>query len=202
MGNDGGPQVPVEKESARTQQRKAQVLKAAADCFRENGFHRSSMSKISARAGMSSGHIYHYFARKEDIVAGLVAQEEGELAAVVNAVKDRLAVTDVVSAIVEETSKTAERYLTAGNAGLTMEILAEAARNEEIAKQVARSDEDVRRSFYELFGSDSPEMASRCEIVAALLDGLQARVLRNPKVKDQFDVNILKNVLRGILTPC
>ncbi|WP_222862308.1 TetR/AcrR family transcriptional regulator [Zoogloea oleivorans] len=58
----------VTKKSNETliaKRRKEQVLAAAADCVRREGFHRTSMSQISAAAGMSSGHIYHYFGSKE-----------------------------------------------------------------------------------------------------------------------------------------
>src|SRR5258707_11231017 len=56
-----------------------QVLKAAEMCCRKHGFHATSIQRISEVAGMSPGHIYHYFRNKEAIVAGIVEQRLTEL---------------------------------------------------------------------------------------------------------------------------
>ena len=47
-------------DSPRADARRAQIRAAAAECFRLHGFHGSSIAQISKRAGMSTGHIYHY----------------------------------------------------------------------------------------------------------------------------------------------
>ena len=47
------------------------ILHAAARCFVRDGFHRASISDICAEAGISPGHIYHYFENKEAIVGGI-----------------------------------------------------------------------------------------------------------------------------------
>ena len=60
-------------DSNIAKRRKEQVLVAAVECFKLQGFHKTSMSQISAAAGMSSGHIYHYFGSKEAIVEAIVA---------------------------------------------------------------------------------------------------------------------------------
>ena len=56
----------------RTEARRQQVLEAAVSCFRKEGFRGASMADISAAAGMSPGHIYHYFKNKEAIVEAIV----------------------------------------------------------------------------------------------------------------------------------
>ncbi|MBK0010766.1 TetR/AcrR family transcriptional regulator [Stenotrophomonas sp. S41] len=187
-------------ETPTAKRRKAQVVSAAAECFRRDGFHRSSMSRISAAAGMSSGHIYHYFARKEDIVEALVAQEESELALLVHDVERAAEHSDVVSAISDLAERTAERYMDREHAGLAMEILAESVRNPEISKLIAESDTDVRRSFETLLGERTPESVSRCALVASLLDGLSVRSIRHPGVAADIDRVMLAKVVRFMLT--
>jgi len=59
----------------RGEARRAQILDAAADCFRNHGFHGASIAQISKSAGMSAGHIYHYFANKEAIIAAIVERD-------------------------------------------------------------------------------------------------------------------------------
>ena len=62
-------------EASRAAARRQQILNAAAQCFREHGFHGASIAQISKTAGMSPGHIYHYSENKEAIIAAIVAQD-------------------------------------------------------------------------------------------------------------------------------
>lgn len=61
----------------RLNTRRAQILAAATDCFRELGFHGASIAKISQASGMSPGHIYHYFENKEAIIDPELPRQPG-----------------------------------------------------------------------------------------------------------------------------
>lgn len=187
-------------DTAIARRRKEQVLEAAAECFRREGFHRSSMAKISAAAGMSSGHIYHYFASKEGIVEAIVERERSELELLIEKSKESMQHADVVTAVVDITSQSVTRYLDRENAVLNMEILAEVARNPSIADLVERHDQEVFQEFYALLGNNSPETVSRCEIVSALLEGLSVRAVRNPHLNDTLDREMVRNIIRHIIT--
>ena len=50
-------QTYAQHEQPRAEARKTQVLNAATECFRRQGFHGASMAQISKAAGMSVGHI-------------------------------------------------------------------------------------------------------------------------------------------------
>lgn len=139
-------------------------MTAAADCFRREGFHRSSTSQISAAAGMRSGHIYHYFDSKE----GIVERERSEFDHLVEDLKMAMQRTDVVSAIVEEIPKSAARYMESGRVSLMLEILAKAARNTEIAELIRRDDKETREIFYELFDGAAPRIEARVELVGGV----------------------------------
>ena len=65
----------AEPLSAKQIARRNQVLDAASECFVEKGFHRAGMAEIADRAQMSSGHIYHYFKNKDDIIEAIVDRE-------------------------------------------------------------------------------------------------------------------------------
>lgn len=187
------------EETLTARRRKEQVLTAAAECFRRSGFHRTSMADIAAASGMRSGHIYHYFGSKEGIVEAIVARENSELGLLVDEVKTATRSTDAATAIVDHMPQAAARYMDRGRASLMMDILAEATRNPEIAGLVQRADDEVRQAFYGLLGDASPETQSRCEIIAALLDGLAARALRNPALADTLDQKMLQRVVRNLL---
>ncbi|MBJ9993777.1 TetR/AcrR family transcriptional regulator [Pseudomonas sp. S33] len=187
-------------ESAIAIRRREQVLSAAAECVRREGFHRTSMSQISAAAGMSPGHIHHFFGGKEGIVAGIVARERSELGQLIENVQEATRNSDAISAIISVFPTSAAWYMDTGNASLSMEILAESGRNPEVAKLVHENDDEVRGTFHELLGGASPDVKFRCEIIAALLEGLSARALRNTESASVVDQHMLQSVVRYILT--
>lgn len=91
------------------------------------------------------------------------------------------------------------RYIDRSHASLAMEILAESTRNPEIANLIRQSDKEVFQSFQNLLGGETPEVKSRCEILASLLEGLSIRALRNPDL-ESLDREMLKRIVRNILT--
>ena len=186
-------------DSAVALRRKEQVLAAAAECVRREGFHRTSMSQISAAAGMSSGHIHHFFGGKEGIIEGVVAREHGELGDFVDEVRVASDGNDPITALVNLVPKCAERYLDSSNAALAIEILAESTRNPKVASLLKENDVSVSASFNELFGGSSAEVKSSCEIVAALFEGLSARALRNPESKKRIDMSMLQRAVEQIM---
>ncbi|MGE0230660.1 MAG: TetR/AcrR family transcriptional regulator [Flavobacteriaceae bacterium] len=50
------------------QQRREQIVEAAVELFSRQGFYRTTVQEVAARAGMSTGSIYHYARTKEDIL--------------------------------------------------------------------------------------------------------------------------------------
>lgn len=53
------------------ERRMAQILAAAAEVFAEAGYERATTNAIAAKAGISPGSLYQYFANKEDIARAL-----------------------------------------------------------------------------------------------------------------------------------
>ena len=53
----------------KTDARRKAIAAAAWEAFRENGFERTTMSEITARAGGSKATVYNYFASKDDLFA-------------------------------------------------------------------------------------------------------------------------------------
>lgn len=186
-------------DSAVAVRRKEQVLAAAAECVRMDGFHRTSMSQISAAAGMSSGHIHHFFGGKEGIIEGVVAREHSELEDFLAEVRNAAGNSDAISAFAELVPKCAERFMAPGHAALAIEILAEASRNEKVASLISNNDENVSESFHDLFGGPTAEVQSRGEIIAAIFEGLSARSIRNPESTKRIDMKMLQRVIHRIL---
>lgn len=55
-------------------ERKPQILSAAAELFSKHGIHASSMNEVSKTAKLSKAAVYHYYESKDALVEALVRQ--------------------------------------------------------------------------------------------------------------------------------
>ena len=60
--------------NARRQAVRDQVLRTAADLFRERGYRATTLDDIVARLGMSKASLYTYFHAKEEMLAAISRQ--------------------------------------------------------------------------------------------------------------------------------
>jgi AcrR family transcriptional regulator len=193
-------------EAPRAEARRAQIRAAAEECFRQNGFHGTSIAQISKAAGMSTGHIYHYFENKEAIIADIVAQDLDRLLTLTAELR---AASDVKSAMVERAIEGVQDNLDPGTAGLQLEIVAEAARNPHIAGIVRAADKQCRDSLAETIRAlrlaaghrDSEAMlAGMVEAISAMFEGLKIRAIRNPDIDRDMVVNLFRRMVNDLLT--
>ena len=120
----------MKKRDASTQQRRLQIVEAAASCFAEKGFHQASMRDIAGTAGVSLGNLYNHFPGKEALIAEFAVMEEQSINTLEQAVDDEPDVSQALACLVT-------RYLqivgAPGEAALTLELSAEAMRNPQFA---------------------------------------------------------------------
>ncbi|CAH1746350.1 TetR family transcriptional regulator [Thauera humireducens] len=178
-------------DASRAAARRQQILIAAAQCFRDHGFHAASIAKISIAAGMSPGHIYHYFENKEAIIAAIVAQD---LESLLTLTAELRAACNVREALIERAAEGVADQLDTDSAALKLEIVAEAARNPRVAEIVHDADAACRRELAVTIRAirrvagheDSPEaIADMGEVLACLFEGLLLRSIRNPGLDRQ-----------------
>jgi AcrR family transcriptional regulator len=80
------PNSPAQALRAHRQDnRRAQLLDAAARLFRERGFHATSMRDIAKAVGMLSGSIYYHFDSKEEMLFAVYQEGERRVAEAVDA---------------------------------------------------------------------------------------------------------------------
>ncbi len=197
-------QAPTE-EPARAAARRAQILCAAADCFRAHGFHGASIARISAAAGMSAGHIYHYFENKEAIIAAIVEQNEQRVTRIIGSLRDA---DDLVEAMVEHAAEKVERQLDRDAAALRLEILAEAARNPRIAAIVRAADERIRESALQMLHAlrcphgqrpfSGAETTAAHEVLAAMFEGLTVRGVCNTHLAPSEITPLFRQLIRAL----
>lgn len=190
----------------RTEARRQQILEAAEQCFREHGFHSASMQRIARTAGMSVGHIYHYFENKEAIIAAIVAADEAVTQCRFDGFRRE---ADVATAMIAQANRGLERSLDTGRGALLTEILSESQRNEGIAAIVHDSERQLMAGLEDLMARIRPEMpddpaslrhrSAQAAMLAAVYDGLRVRALRNPALDSDALLLLLRPVLRCIL---
>lgn len=188
-------------DCSRAEARRSQILAAASDCFRAHGFHGASISQISKSAGMSAGHIYHYFENKEAIIAAIVGDDLDQLLTLSASWR---AAADVLDAMLEGIEEGVRKKLDKDVAGLKLEILAEASRNPEVAKIVRSVNQCCNSSISESLrlaraarglSTDDTTIASIVEVMTAMFEGLVARSVRNP----DFDAALIATAFRRVV---
>jgi AcrR family transcriptional regulator len=194
-------------DTSRADARRTQIRTAAADCFRQHGFHGTSIAQISKTAGMSTGHIYHYFENKEEIIADIVAQD---LERLLTLTAELRAASDVKAAMIERAVEGVRANLDSSTAGLQMEIIAEAARNPHIAGIVRAADKQCRDSLAETIRAtrrqaaghedNAATLAGMVEAISAMFEGLRIRAIRNPDIDRDGVVRVFRRMVSDLLT--
>jgi len=68
------PRLTVHARRALTQERRQQILTAAATVFAAKGFDRATIRDVARAAGIAEGSIYNYFRDKQDLLVHLPRQ--------------------------------------------------------------------------------------------------------------------------------
>src|SRR5689334_2818127 len=61
---------------AKTEARRAEILRTALDSFAERGFQGSSLREIADAVGLSAAGILHHFSTKEALLAAVLAEKD------------------------------------------------------------------------------------------------------------------------------
>ncbi|MBV9509857.1 MAG: TetR/AcrR family transcriptional regulator [Caulobacteraceae bacterium] len=165
---------PAERPSASV--RRGQILAAAEECFRVHGFHAASMAEIAATAKMSPGLIYRYFSSKEHIIAAIVEQGVRE------SMRDADALEAEPGEIFPALFKLLREHILEradkGKCALFLEMMAEAARNPQVAQLVMDARARIARRLADLAASAAPgrwsaeDIAGKVDLLLILVDSV------------------------------
>ncbi|HEL3791097.1 TetR/AcrR family transcriptional regulator [Stenotrophomonas maltophilia] len=154
----------------RNEQRIAQILQAALQCFLVRGFHQTSMRDIAQAAGVSLGNLYNHFPGKEAIILAVAVAESEELAPLLQ----RLAASEGERAQVLAFLRDFHALCRQPEwATLAVEVLAESARNPAVAEAFAAN----RRQLQAVLAEALQQVAQRERRRPVLAPALQAQVL-------------------------
>lgn len=186
--------------------KRLEILEAANRCFCRTGLRAIAVSEICAEAGISPGHLYHYFDCKDDIIEELA---KGRLDTARDSLDAALAQdSPAIEILVDEVTALAagDRAITAA---LLFDVLADSARNESIARIVrechagmadalcavlrqGQADGEIDRSL------DPRHAAS---MLISLVDAAQSLSLRDPEMDRQHALQMFARVIRSFLAP-
>lgn len=184
-GPGAGARTP-RRASRRGAERRVAILDAALRLFRREGFHATGVAAICREAGVSPGHLYHFFPSKEAIVEAIV---DGDRARVAEIVAELAAAPEPLEALIAGLLGADEAEMgLALDATLAVEVLAEAARNPAVAAILARHDAEARAAIAGLVADGQSrgavaagvDPAGAAEVLLALSDALLGRRAGDP----------------------
>lgn len=129
----------VQPETAFSE-RHIRILDAAERVFARAGFHVATMQDVAAEAGMSPGNLYRYFHSKDAIIAGMAERDRSTIAA------DFAALRPSRGPLLDQLEEIGRKHLVRQpreKAVIALQIWAEAARNDEMARMCAGIEETL-----------------------------------------------------------
>ncbi|HWW73432.1 MAG TPA: TetR/AcrR family transcriptional regulator [Duganella sp.] len=189
----------------RAQNRRNQVLEAAAVCFARSGFHGASMSEISKQAGMSAGHIYNYFDGKDAIIMAIVERESEYVTGLLRDLQTR---DDPLQAMIDDARRHIDETLDPQPWHVPLEMYAEASRNPVIAAKLRVHEESSRlqlRALVKLgrerrnLPVDDVMLDGRVDTIISYFQGLPIRALNRPDMNRDGLVDAFRVAMTALL---
>jgi len=131
-------------EHAR-EERTTQILNGARNCFVQRGFHASSISEISAAAGVSIANIYQYFPSKEALIIALIEVDLQRHHSLISRFWSTDFSPKAIEALISDIFLTPEGHAVAV---LRAEIASEGARNPRVAGLLRDSESGLIDSLH------------------------------------------------------
>ena len=188
-------------DPVKHEEKRREILSAAERCFVRDGLQGASISSICTEAGISAGHLYHYFSSKEEIVSAMVEVRLEEAAARFVQQADRVDVLDGLLAEIEVTRS--------GQPALLLEAIAEANRNPVMAKALQSHTKGVHSLLADLLekgqavGAIDPALDRHmtASLIISIIDGSKTLCLRDPKLDVTEATKALRTMVIRYLAP-
>lgn len=193
---------PASRSADRTEARRNQVLDAARQCFKRDGFDGASMADICKTAGMSAGHVYNFFSSKNEIIEAIVERDLQVLRGRIANISEQ---PDLLAALVLGIRNNLCDDYNGERRNLQLEVLAAALREPCLADRVHANDHEltarVSLILMQRLGISSEQATIRAELIGALYDGLMVRSVRNPRFDIERLMALVEPMLKILLQP-
>lgn len=184
--------------------RRGQILAGARACFVRKGFHAATTAEISAEAGVSVANLYQYFPAKDDLVKALIEEDLAEDLALIAMVDKATSLSEGLDMVAE---LAASDPAVTQQSRLKLEILAEAARNPEIAAVVEIADNRMLEAIAALLERRQQAGEVRAEVdpvttaklIIAIYDGLYGRLAFMPEEAEALSRAASRMIIAAIV---
>lgn len=184
---------PVKHEKKRQE-----ILAAAQRCFLRSGLSGASTAAICAEAGISPGHLYHYFESKNAIVAAIADAR-------IEALSERFEQGggSSIPALLSEMPQAGSP----AESGLFFEMLAESRRNPEMAKIMHERVQSMRRLIADVLRHGQSRGEVKAELdpdigaaaILALINAAKVVALQEPKQDAKQTITLFKLLVGQLL---
>ncbi|GHG23207.1 MULTISPECIES: TetR/AcrR family transcriptional regulator [Amycolatopsis] len=182
------------------------IVDAAAGCFAEKGFERTTTADICRAAGISSGSLFHYFPSKRAVFTAIFTDDAAETAERLEAAAKA---DDPLAALLDVVAELAGQIAQPGVVRIVLEAAAQAARDDEFAQLVHRNDSALRDGLAVLLGravdagliDPGVEPRAAAGWVAGLIDAMISRASLDPGLDLPAEQAILRTILIRFLRP-
>ena len=188
-------------DPVKHQEKRREILGAAENCFVRDGLQGASISSICAEAGISPGHLYHYFSSKEAIISAMIEVRLAEAAARFAKLAEG---ADVLDTLFGELAVSRS-----GHPPLLLEALAEANRSPTMAKALQDHTKGVHLLLADLLekgqavGAIDPALDRNmtASLIISIIDGSKTLCLRDPKLDVKQATKALQTMIFRYLAP-
>ena len=192
-------------DPVKHEEKRREILIAAQRCFARDGFQGASTSEICKEAKISPGHLYHYFASKEDIIKAIAKMR---LDIATTRYVRMLEGTDAITALLSEVDSSDMAHGRANN-NLFFTMMAEAGRNPAVAKIMRENSRKIQKMLADYLrkGQESGQIdlsldaESAATLLISVFDGMHTLAIHDPKVNVDKTVDVLKALITRFLTP-
>lgn len=195
-------------DPVKHEEKRGEILLAAWRCMARNGFRGTSTADVCKEAGISPGHLYHYFDSKEAIVTALT---ERGLQKAEKYFSDTMQKPNALAAMVSDL----DRHKTGKNDDyrafslLVLEMLVEAARNPAVAKIVRANTRKIKSLLVDFLktgqnrGQIDPNLNAdaAATVMLTVMDGMKITAIRDPKADTAKYIAYLQILISRFLSP-
>ena len=190
-------------DPVKHEEKRAEILAAAERCFARSGFHGATIAQICEEAGISPGHLYHYFTSKEAIIGAITRTGLEYTEARFAEVGDD---QDPIRTLVSEFERLKAHNKT--KSGVLLDVLAEAARNPAIGQILRDTSEDMRQLFAAFLrrgqarGQIDPALDAdmAAALLISLIDSGKTLLIRAPTLDPERSAATLDQMITRFLT--
>ena len=192
-------------DPVRHGEKRRQILDAAQRCFAREGFGRASIANLCAEAGISPGHLYHYFESKEAILGAIIQRLLEDVSAKFGRTLES---SDALAALIADAQRAKVRK-DDGEPVLMLDVLADAGRNPAVAGILQTHSRVMREMLADFLrrgqarGGIDPtldaEMAAA--VLIGMIDASKIMAVRDPSLDRARMIESLQTMIVRFLTP-